>query len=77
MLKLKVTEARVLCEFLGCNSLHELTTFMRHNKQNKEFILFDKEDLTFLRREHGMDEQVLKGFANIISIISKEFLMVP
>jgi hypothetical protein len=52
MLKLKVNEARILCNFLGCNSLHEFTTMMRHNKKVKEFILFDKADITFMQREH-------------------------
>lgn len=50
---------------------------MRHNKKIKEFILFDKDDLSFLKREHKTDENVLKGFANLISILSKEYLMVP
>ena len=77
MLKLKVGEARIMCNFLGCNSLNEFTTMIRHQKKEKEFILFDKDDLSFLRREHHMDEGILKGFANLVSIISKEYLMVP
>lgn len=74
---MKQPEAKTICNFLSCSSLHELTTFMRHNKRIKEFIIFDKADLTFFRREHNIDELVLKGFANLISILSKEYLMVP
>ena len=43
----------------------------------KEFILFDKDDLGYLRREHHLDEDILKSFANLVSILSKEYLMVP
>jgi len=77
MLKLSINEAKMLCNFIGCNNLNEFTTYMRHNKKIKEFILFDKDDLSFLKREHKTDENVLKGFANLISILSKEYLMVP
>ena len=77
MIKMKQNEAKVICNFLGCSTLNEFTTMMRHNKKIKEFILFDKDDITFLRREHNLDEASLKGFGNLISILSKEFLMVP
>ena len=77
MLKLKVNEAKTICNYIGCSTLNEFTTFMRHNKRVKEFILFDKDDLIFFKREYQMDESILKGFANLISILSKEYLMVP
>lgn len=77
MLKLKQPEAKTICNFLSCSTLHELTTYMRHNKRIKEFVLFDKGDLTFFQREHDISEVVLKGFANLISILAKEYLMVP
>lgn len=77
MLKLKLPEARTMCNFLSCTTLDELTTFIRHNKSLKEFVIFDKGDLNFLRRQHNMDELVLRGFANLVSILSKEYLMVP
>lgn len=77
MLKLQINEAKVLCNFLGCSTLDELTTLLRHNKGQKEFIFFEKGDLTFFKREHKIDELVLKGFSNLISILAKEYLMVP
>jgi hypothetical protein len=77
MLKMKQPEAKHLCNFLGCATLNEFTTYMRHNKKIKEFILFDSDDLNYFRREYTMDENILKGFANLISILAKEYLMVP
>ena len=77
MLKLKTPEAKHLCNFLGCATINEFTTYMRHNKKVKEFILFDPDDLNYFRREFNMDENILKGFANLISILAKEYLMVP
>lgn len=77
MLKLKQPEAKQLCNFLGCANLNEFTTYMRHSKKVKEFILFDTDDLTYFKRQYGIDENILKGFANLISILAKEFLMVP
>jgi hypothetical protein len=77
MLKLKPTEARTLCNYIGCNNLNEFTTFLRHNKKVKEFVLFDKDDLNYFRRDYQMDELILKSFANLVSILTKEYLMVP
>jgi hypothetical protein len=50
---------------------------MRHSKKVKEFILFDSDDLQYFKRQYSIDENILKGFANLISILAKEFLMVP
>lgn len=77
MLKLKQPEAKQLCSFLGCANLNEFTTYMRHSKKVKEFILFDSDDLQYFKRQYSIDENILKGFANLISILAKEFLMVP
>jgi hypothetical protein len=77
MLQLNPAQAKVICNFFNSSTLHELTTFMRHNKRVKEFILFDRSDLVFFRKEHGIEEHVLKSFANLVSILSKEYLMVP
>lgn len=52
MLKLKPNEAKILCSHLGCSTLNEFTTLLRHTKKIKEYILFDRDDLNFLRREH-------------------------
>jgi hypothetical protein len=32
MLKLKLPDAKTICNFLSCNNLDELTTLVRHNK---------------------------------------------
>lgn len=77
MLKLKPNEAKVICNFIGCANLNEFTTYIRHNKKVKEYILFDKNDLSYFRREYSMDENILKSLANLISILTKEYLMVP
>ena len=50
---------------------------MRHNKKVKEFVIFDKDDLNYFRRDYQMDELILKSFANLVSILTKEYLMVP
>jgi hypothetical protein len=43
----------------------------------KEYVIFDKDDLNYFRRDYQMDELILKSFANLVFILSKEYLMVP
>jgi hypothetical protein len=46
--------------------------YLRHNSKVKEFILFDKEELNYFKREKGVDIEKLKSLAKTILILAKE-----
>ena len=57
--------------------MDDLVTLARHNRQSKEFVIFDREELSFLVREQHINEEMLRNFGSIIGVISKEYVMIP
>eukprot|EP00347_Sterkiella_histriomuscorum_P006697 403351781 len=77
MLKFDILHAKVISAFLTCNTIEEMITYARHNRRAKEFVVFEREEMQFLIREHKIPENLIRNFAQIMIIIQKEFMMVP
>jgi hypothetical protein len=52
--------------------LASIIAYLRHNSKSKEYILFDKEELSYMKREKKVSEDKMKGFAKTVLILSKE-----
>ena len=48
MLKIDIKQAKILASYLSSSTLEEIITFARHNKTIKEFVIFEREDLSYL-----------------------------
>lgn len=71
-LEMDVKSARILCQYLKCFNLASIVAYLRHNSKVKEFILFDKEELNYFKREKGVDSEKFKNLAKTILILAKE-----
>ena len=63
MLQFDILHTRTLTSFLSCRNLEEMMTYAKHNRRMKEFIVFEKEELQYLIREHKIPEINLRNFA--------------
>ena len=57
---------------MKCFNLASVVAYLRHNSKSKEFILFDKEELAYFKREKQVEGDVLKNLAKVILILAKE-----
>ncbi|CDW85255.1 ankyrin unc44 [Stylonychia lemnae] len=77
MLKFDIVQAKIVCSFLTCDNMDEMITYARHNRKSKEFVVFEREEINFLSREHKISQNILMEFAQVMLIVQKEFLMIP
>lgn len=63
MLKFDILHAKTIAAFLTCTTLDEMITYARHNRRVKEFVVFEREEIQFLIREHKIPENILRNFA--------------
>jgi len=43
--------------------MDEMITYARHNRKTKEYVVFEREEMNFLIREHKIPQSSLMEFA--------------